>query len=106
MSFENDYWQYKGLIEIMSEFPGIYGTNERRVKSHKQLEKYFKGKEKELAEVLHSLPKDFSPDDLVKHVNDIDGFKLFIKKWYSEQYEDRLTKRIERAAKIGEEENG
>lgn len=68
-------WEYLGVISFMEDNPGIYGTDDRRCKLHEQIEKYFKGKEKDLKTVLHNLQKWFDAELIIKFANDIEYFK-------------------------------
>lgn len=76
---ETIFWEYKGLTEIMSEHPGMYGLDSKRAELHKEIEKYFPGKEEDLKTVLHNLPVDFSFKDLCWAVKDIVKFRQYIK---------------------------
>jgi len=75
MGFDDTYWQYKGLVEFMSDNPGMYTLDNQRTELHKELEKHFEGKEAELKEVLHNLERDMQPSDLTWAVNNIDKFR-------------------------------
>lgn len=75
---EQIYWEYKGMIELMEQYPATYSLDNKRAELHEELKKFFPGLEKELKEVLHNLPLNFSPDDLCWSVKDIVGFREYL----------------------------
>lgn len=76
---ETIYFRYKGVIEFMSEYPGMYGLDTKRADLHKELEKFFPGKEENLQYVLHHLPLNFLLRDVVWATEDLEKFKRYLK---------------------------
>jgi len=72
---EDLIFTYKGLIETMSKYPGMYGLDAKRSELHKQIEAYFVGREDTLKEVLHNLDVGMQPKDVVWAVNNIEKFR-------------------------------
>jgi len=72
---EDLIFTYKGLIETMSKYPGMYGLDAKRSELHCQIETYFVGREEVLKEVLHNLEIGMQPKDVVWAVNNIGEFR-------------------------------
>ena len=73
--FEDLYWTYKGLIEFTEKNAGYYGMEEKRSELHRQMEKYFEGREHMLKEVLHNLTIDMQASDVIWAINNIEKFR-------------------------------
>ena len=78
------FWQYKGICEFMAEYPATYAMDIKRRELHGKLLSSVKGvKRKEnLTFILHNLPKGFDWETVLAYIDDIEGFKKDLKKYY------------------------